>query len=110
MKSIVKAVTWRLIAASTTMVVVALLSWHATGTIDWGQGGTVAAIAGSLKMVFYIWHDKAYERFWNANETETAVNVNPARTLKALCGMGLAKGMVRDANDPLNDDFYVITD
>lgn len=70
MKSVVKAVTWRLIAATTTMFVVAFLTWHATGTIEWGQGGIVAAIAGSLKMVFYVFHEKAYDRFWNAKETE----------------------------------------
>ena len=74
MKSVVKAMTWRLIAATTTLFVVAFLSWHATGTIDWGTGGQVAAIAGTLKMVFYVFHDKAYDRWWrDANETEEAV-------------------------------------
>jgi len=110
MKNVAMACTWRIIAFTTTMLVVAALTWHANGTADWGSAGLTGAIAGTFKMVFYVLHNKAYERFWNAKETETASNVNPARNLKALMGMGLVKGVVRDANDPLNGDFYVIAD
>ena len=91
------------------VLVVAFLSWNATGTIDWGTGGAVAAIAGTIKMVLYVYHDKAYARFWNANETKTEA-VNSPRKLDTLFGMGLMANVVRDANDPLNGEFYVITD
>lgn len=107
MKDIAMATTWRVIAFTTTMLVVAGLTWHATGTIDWGTAGLTGAIAGSIKMMLYVLHNKAYERFWNANGTK---EVNPPRQLAALCSMGLVASVVRDANDPLNDTFYVVLD
>lgn len=107
MRDIAMATTWRLIAFTTTVLVVAALSWHANGTADWSSAGLTGAIAGTIKMVLYVLHNKAYRRWWNANETK---EVNPPRQLAALCSMGLVASVVRDANDPLNDDFYVIAD
>lgn len=107
MRDIAMATTWRLIAFTTTMLVVAFLTWNANGTADWTAAGLTGAIAGSIKMILYVIHNRAYRRWWDANETET---VNPVRSLKALCSMGLLASVVRDANDPLNDEFYVLVD
>ncbi len=60
MKSIFKAITWRIIAASTTMAVVYVL------TGDVASAGSAAAIAGTIKMVLYVLHDKA----WDAIKTK----------------------------------------
>lgn len=63
MKSIIKAITWRAIAATTTMGTVYVL------TGDTASAGAAAAIAGTIKMVLYILHDKAWDK-WNATETK----------------------------------------
>ena len=73
MRDIAMATTWRIIAFSTTVLVVAALTWHANGTADWGSAGLTGAIAGSIKMVLYVLHNKAYRRWWNAKETKEAI-------------------------------------
>ena len=63
MKPLIKACTWRVIAATTTMAVVYAL----TGDIS--DAGAAAAIAGTIKLFLYMLHDKA----WHAIETKATV-------------------------------------
>jgi len=58
MVTIVKALTWRAIAAGTTMATVYAL----TGDVK--SAGASAAIAGTIKFFLYMGHERVYTRFW----------------------------------------------
>ena len=57
MRTLLKATTWRIVAATTTLLVV----YGLTG--DAGSAGAAAAIAGTLKMGLYMAHDWAWTRY-----------------------------------------------
>jgi len=55
--SLYKTVTWRIIASLTTF----LLAWAFTGEI--GIGLAVGGSEVVLKMIFYYWHERAWEKY-----------------------------------------------
>jgi len=56
LRSLVKAVTWRVVATSTTMVIVYLM----TGSMELGLGAGFFDLI--LKIGFYYAHERAWER------------------------------------------------
>jgi uncharacterized membrane protein len=56
MRALLKATTWRIVAATTTLTVVYCL------TGDVGAAGAAAAIAGTIKMGLYMAHDAVWAK------------------------------------------------
>lgn len=59
MKSVIKAITWRVIASGTTWVLAWSFFHNDPQAIEKASG--IAAVESILKMVLYFWH----ERLWN---------------------------------------------
>lgn len=60
LKSIVKAFTWRAIAAIDTFVGVAVISWLATGEINLGVAGGFVGVEAVTKFVLYYSHERVW--------------------------------------------------
>ncbi len=63
-RSGVKAVTWRVIATTTTMFIV----YFFTGELDLSLGGGVFDVL--LKLAFNFLHERAWERVWYGRDVK----------------------------------------
>lgn len=63
-RSVVKAVTWRVIATATTMFLV----YFFTGELDLSLG--IGFFDVLLKLAFYLLHERAWDRVWYGREVK----------------------------------------
>ncbi len=55
-RSIVKAIAWRVIATTTTMTIVFIV----TSRLDWA--GTIGALDLTIKLILYYLHERAWNK------------------------------------------------
>ena len=67
-----KAMTWRIVATTTTVVIVGI----ATG--EWALAGGVGALDAAVKMVFYYLHERVWYRFIGVGLTAAESSLSPA--------------------------------
>lgn len=65
-RSIVKAIAWRVIATTTTMTIVFII----TGRLDWA--GTIGALDLTIKLILYYLHERAWDKvLWGKKMIES---------------------------------------
>ncbi len=65
-RHVAKAVTWRILATTTTV----LLVWMVSG--DWAIGAKIGVLEFFVKMVLYYGHERAWYRFIHFGVQENA--------------------------------------
>lgn len=71
-RSLVKTVTWRMIASIDTFV----LSWLITGSIAWA--GSIAGLEVITKMLLYYGHERVWTRIdWGVTDTAPTAPTPP---------------------------------
>ena len=67
-----KAMTWRIVATTTTVVIVGI----ATG--EWAMAGGVGAVDAAVKMVLYYLHERVWYRFIGLGVTAAESSLSSA--------------------------------
>lgn len=66
-KSVVKSVSWRILGTLDTMAI----SWLVTGKLSWAL--SIASVEVVTKMVLYIIHEQAWEKFYKNRDKQDYV-------------------------------------
>ena len=61
-KSLLKAISWRVVATTDTFLVAGFVSWWATGTFSVALAGSIAGLEILTKIGIYYFHERAWSK------------------------------------------------
>lgn len=76
LRSLLKGFSWRFVATTDTVLVVALVTWMFTGAPAWAPAFAVAGWEFFLKYIVYYIHERVWEKY------RTGTGLEQGRTLK----------------------------